>query len=176
MATVTTQTVFDGPKKTVMIFTGSFAGAGGDESAVVKVQGLKLSGALAVDTNNNVLVSAGGNYRTNYNYAITRIVSDIYNCTVQISWTGGSPATAWIAGPGKGDNNVEEQLGSIWNNATNPTGNIAFTTANTNAGSSYTIMLELKKGGNSGNSAVDYSVGQTVRPVDFNFKPYSVTP
>lgn len=173
-ATTTVQTIFDDTKRSVIKLTGYFSASGSDETGVLKVVGQALSGALSVDANNNVLVSQGGVARTNYNYAIGHIWGQINipaNAALQLSWTGGTANTIAFFGPGTVDMVTESNMGTVWNNATGPTGNVSLTTYGTGTNSSYTLFLEIKKGPNSGNSACDYNMGQIQKPVDFNFGP-----
>lgn len=172
---VTVQTLTDATKKAVIKLTGIFDGSG-DESNVVKIQGRNLTGALANDVNNAVLVSNGGTPRTNYNYSIARIVYNT-NITggVRLTWSG-SPSSNAVTLSGTGDWNTEGTVSVIPNNAANATGNILLSTANSVSGSHYSIMLELHKGPNQANSACDFNMGQIQRPSDFNFGTYGVKP
>lgn len=168
------QAIFDDTKRSVFKLTGVFSSAGTDEVNVVKIQGSQLAGALSVDSNNNVLVSQGGVPRTNYNFALGHIVADVNlpaGNSIQLIWSGSTAQTAATLSPGFKDMITESNMGTIWNNATSPTGNLLLTTTGSQANSSYTIFVEIKKGPNAGNSACDFNMGQIQKPVDFNFGP-----
>lgn len=166
------QTLLDASKRTVIKLTGMFDGTTGQETANVKIVGSQLRGALAVDANNAVLVSQGGVARTSYSYSVKRLIYDINipNGYLLIQYTGSTaPGTIAVA-HGEFDLNQVDNLGSILNNATVPTGNIEFTTSGAGANNSYTVMLEIIKDGK------DFDFGQIERPADFNFGSYGVTP
>lgn len=176
-----TQVITDTNKRTVIKFTAQLDANG--ETANVKVIGSQLRGALSQDTNNAVLVSNPANSalngvpRVNYNYSIARVYYDVWmpNGYVVINWTGGTPGEACQCG-GAFDQNFQDNLGVITNNAVGPTGNISFTTVGAAASTGYTIILELHKGPTQSNTACDFDMGQVAAPSDFNFGKYAIKP
>ncbi len=163
---LTAQTLLDLNKRAVIKFTGTFDGSG-QETANTKIIGSLLRGALAVDANNNVLVSQGGSPRSNYVYSIQRIVYDmnIPNGYLTISFDGAVPAPAASIHAPWGDLNSQSNLGIIQNNAGTPNGNVTFTTVNAQANNSYTVLVEIIKDPST------YDMGQFARPADFNQGP-----
>lgn len=170
-----TQILVDTNKKTIIKFIGQLDANG--ETANVKVIGSQLRGALAVDTNNAVLVSQGGVARTNYNYSVARVYYDVWMPTgyLALNWTGSTPSVICTCG-GAFDQDFQDNLGVIPNSAVGPTGNISFSAFGSNTNTGYTIILELHKGPNSVNTACDYDMGQIAAPSDFNFGRYAVKP
>lgn len=168
-----TQILTDTNKRTVIKLTGQLDATG--ETANVKIQGRNLRGALAVDTNNAVLVSAGGVPRASYNLAVRRIVYDvgIPNGYVTLNWDGATPGPIAILWSSY-DLNLDDNLGLIRNNAITPNGNISLTATGSNTTSSYTIVIELVKNGVPGNN--DFDMGQVAKPADFNFGSYGIRP
>lgn len=144
------------------------------ESGNTKIIGSQLSGALAVDSNNLVLVSSGGVPRASYNYGVSRINYDVWmpNGYVTLNWDGANAAPIALLG-GAYDLDVQDNLGVIKNNATGANGNITLTTSGAGANSSYSILIELDKtpGGNC-----DFNMGQIQSPSDFQAGKYAVKP
>lgn len=177
----TSQILIDTNKKTVIKFIGQLDNLG--ETGNVKVIGSQLRGALAVDTNNAVLVSNPSNSayngiaRTNYNYTVARVYYDVWMPAgyMILNWTGSTPSVICTCG-GAFDQNFQDDLGVIPNTAVGPTGNISFTSVGAVANTGYTIILELHKGPNSVNTACDFDMGQVRAPSDFNFGSYNVKP
>lgn len=169
MADYTTQIMSDTNKNTVIKFTGELDATG--ETANAKIIGRNLRGALATDSNNAVLVSKGGTPRTNYRYTIERITYDVNipNGYLKVSWDGGTPCTCVLLS-GSGDLDINDNMGSMINSATNPNGNVTFTTVNATNNTSYTVLFELRK------NNLDYDAGQVAKPSDFNFGKYGIKP
>ncbi len=165
-----TQILSETNKKVIIKLTGQLD-ANGTTNTVI--QGRNFRGALAVDSNNRVLVSAGGVPRATYNYSVARIMYDvgIPNGYVTLNWEGantGPIAVLWSTY----DLNMQDNLGLITNNAISPNGNISISTTGSVANSSYTIILELHKNASNGN--VDFITGLT--SADFNSGIYAVKP
>lgn len=121
---VTSQTLFDGAKRTIMKFTNLSDGTG--ESAVTKVDVSTLVGAPSL-------------------VRIDRIIAQASGMSVTILWDADTDVHAWIVGQ---DADCDIDLGEVGikNNAgTGVTGDIKFTTTGHTAGDSYSIILFMSK-------------------------------
>lgn len=158
----TYQVMADTNKRTVIKLTGELDATG--EVANTKIIGQNLKGALAVDSNNLVTVAMGGAPRPTYRYNVGRIFytinypSDGY---LKIQWDGGTPSTMVLLTDAY-DLNIMDNMGVIYNNATNPNGNITFTSVNSGNSGTYTILFEIYK------NPLDFDQGQIRAPQDFN--------
>lgn len=168
--TFTYQALVDSSKKAIIKITGTLTNT--NETANVKIMGRNLSGALATDSNNNILVSAGGVPKTNYRYTVARVMGSVAipNGYAQLNWDGATPGTM-LNLSGTFDYNLSQGgLGVLINNATTPNGNISMTTVGVSGDCAYTLIFELHKDG------LDFNMGQVQRPQDFNHPPFGVTP
>lgn len=171
----TYQILKDTTEKSVIKLTGLFDGSG-QESNTSRIQANTLYGAL--DANGVPLhssLSLSNTALSFYNLSITRVNYSVNmpsgNAYVQLYWTGSQNAT--IAAFNRNGELDSENLGlpSILNNAGTPTGDIGVSTTGAVAGSSYTIVLELRK-----DNAM-YQRGQFNDPAAFNYGPnYSLRP
>lgn len=119
---VSSQTLVDGPRNTVIKYTNLSDGTG--ESGVTKVDASTLEGSPT-------------------NIKIDGVWFNCSGMSVQVDWDGGTPATALIlADEGAWDFRC---FGGIQNNAGSPNNDITFTTGNASSGDSYTIILFLRK-------------------------------
>lgn len=130
MSTFTTQELKDVNHEAIIKFTGVFTD-GTQETDVTKVDASTLAGADGGETFHDVLIS--------------RIS---WSCSgagkIQVDFDGSANATAYtLAGAGE-FRGVEPSV-NIPNNATDPTGDINFTTVGFAAGDMYTVILYLQK-------------------------------
>lgn len=153
----------DTNKRFVIKLTGKLDANG--ESSNTKIIGRNITGALAVDANNMVLVANGGVPRSNYRYTIARIVYDI-NFPIpgymELIWEGANTSSTLATISNQFDLNMQDNLGNITNTANGATGNIIFNSVGSATNSSYNIVLEIHK------DLRDYNAGQIQRPQDFN--------
>jgi hypothetical protein len=164
------QIISDSNKRAVIKCLGLLDGSG-QETANVKIQGMNLRGALAVDANNMVTVAMGGTPRTNYRANVARIA---YNVNIpsgylKIDYSGTTICNV-AACAGQFDLNIQENMGSFGNPLAGATGNLLFTTVGAGPNNSYTVIIDIHKNG------LDYDQGQITRPNDFGVKPFGVTP
>jgi hypothetical protein len=161
------QTISANNKREVVKLTGQIDANG--EFGTTKIIGQNLSGALAVDSNNMVLVSACGMPRSSYRYSIARIIGDVFipNGYLNLLWDGANSQTSIMVLSASGDYNMQDNLGNIQNTANGFNGNIICQIAGSGANNSYTVWLELHK------DPRDFNQGQVQRPQDFGGK---VTP
>jgi len=125
---VTSQTITDTDRYAVFKFTNISDGTG--ETDVLKVDVSGLSGYAADDT-----------------VDIIEVAYCIPEGAVRLIWDGASDAIALILG-GSGHLDFYGHLQApITNNATTPTGDILLTTDDFVAGSSYSIILKVRKNG-----------------------------
>lgn len=163
------QIVSDSNKRTVIKLTGKLDANG--EASNTKIIGRSLPGALAVDANNLVLVSAPGAVaRSNYRYSVARIVGDVFvpNGYVELLWDGANSQTSIWCLSQSGDYNMMDNLGVINNTANGANGNVIVNTAGAGANNSYSLFIEIHK------DARDFNQGQIQMPQDFNVR--GVTP
>jgi len=165
------QTLVDSSKKAVIKITGTLTNT--NETSNVKIMGRTLGGALANDSNSNVLVTAAGAVpRTHYRYTVARVMGSVAipSGYAQLNWDGATQASM-LNLSGTFDYNLSQGgLGVLINNAVTPNGNISMTTVGVSGECSYTLILELHKDG------LDFNMGQVQRPQDFNHPPFGVTP
>lgn len=120
---VTSQTLFDGARRTVMKFTNTSDGTG--ESAVLKVDVSALAGAPS-------------------KVSIQKIRYDVAGMVARLLWDATTDVTIVDL---QGDGCLDcESFGGLTNNAgTGVTGDILLTTVGHTSGDSYSIILELSK-------------------------------
>ena len=122
---VTSQTIFDGSKKSILKFTNISDGTG--ESAVVKVDVSALVTAPTKVTLNKIWFTTDG-------------------MAVRILWDATTDVLAYSVAAGQTGFLDFSCFGGIKNNAGDGvTGDLAFTTVGHTAGDSYTIILEVSK-------------------------------
>lgn len=122
----TSQVLYDGINTTVIQFTG-VADSADQELNAVKV---KMSDLNPVPKTVKVL----------------DVDYDINNGKVQMAWDADTPVPFMIAGAGPGDDFDYRFIGGMPNGGGDTaTGNILFSTIGFDAGSSYSIKLELRK-------------------------------
>lgn len=139
---VTSQTLENGPRRVVMKFTGVFDGSG-EETGVIKVNATS-SGSLGV-------VVQGQTFYPGTHLKVIDMAYDVNAMLVRLQWEASSNVDMWIAaGQGAGPFvwlDSRAGFGGIVNTlAAGATGSIAFTTVNSNLGSSYSIVLTMIKG------------------------------
>ena len=123
--TVTTQTLVDGPKKTVMAFTNVSDGTG--EAAVTKVDVSTLQGSPT-------------SVQIEYLWYSTQ------GMAVQLYWDATTDVLAWGMASDESMEMDFRYFGGLVNNAgAGVTGDINLTTVGATAGDSYTIVIGLKK-------------------------------
>lgn len=121
---VTSQTIIDGSRKTVMKFTNISDGTG--ESAVVKVDVSALVGAPA-------------------GVRVDKIHYDISGMQVELLWDATTPLIACTLSSGQGCFDFTG-FGGLQNNAgAGKTGDIKLTTLGHTANDTYSIVLEMSK-------------------------------
>lgn len=122
---VTSRTLLDGPKTTVMKFTNISDGTG--ESAVQKVDASALQGAPS-------------------SLKITRVWFATAGMSVRILFDATADVLALLLPPDQCDCLDFRSIGGIGNNAgAGKTGDILFTTVGHTAGDTYDVILELAK-------------------------------
>lgn len=122
----TSQVLYDGINTTVMQFTGSADGPD-QETNVVKVRVSDL----------NPVPKSVKIYDTAYDVTAGKVV---------LSWEADTPVPFLIAGAGPGDDFDYKFINGMPNGGGDTaTGNILFSTQGFDAGSSYSIKLELRK-------------------------------
>lgn len=113
----------------------------GKRNLVVKTVDLSDGTGVA----NYTMVSAAAFGLTAAKTTIWKVMVDVRNGRLQIIWGGATPDLALVFG-GQGSGNFDySDYGGLYNNATNPTGDILLTFDNASPGSSFTVSLELKK-------------------------------
>jgi hypothetical protein len=170
-----TQVLIDTTKRAIIKRVGIFDSAGGDEVQTVLLDPRSLSGV--VDANGN-LWTTGNTLSSGFGANSLAVKRILYNVDaevghLQIKWQGtgsGNDKTMFAFGVGTGDTNPNDNLPVIWNNATNPTGNITIQTVGTTANAAYTLIIELHKDGRY------FQAGQFNDPAAFNYPPYGITP
>lgn len=121
---VSSQTLVDSERYTVMKFTNLSDGTG--ESAVTKVDVSTLSGAPTA-------------------VKINRIWYDVSGMAVTILWDATSDVRCLELGSNTGEMDFRDFGGLINNGGSGVTGDIQFTTTGHSSGDSYTIILEMAK-------------------------------
>lgn len=121
---VTTQTIVDGARNTVIKLTNVSDGTG--ESAVLKADVSALLGAPSL-------------------VGIESVTYDIQGMTVTLLWDADTDVTALVLGPGIGALDFAWFGGVPNNGGAGVTGDIKLTTTGHSSGDTYTIILELKK-------------------------------
>lgn len=126
---VTSQTLFDGESLAIMKFTNISDGTG--ENAVNKV----------------VVADLIPNYRgiACTGVAIRKIIASLNGMAVNIVWDASSDKTGFILSPGMYTFDFMTSGSVLINNATSPSGNIAFSTVGATSLDTYTIVLEMIK-------------------------------
>jgi hypothetical protein len=170
-----TQILIDTTKRAIIKRVGIFDGSGGDEVQTVIINPKSLSGVL--DANGN-LWTTGNTLPAGFGANCLAIKRIVYNVDaevghLQMKWQGDAAAndkTIVALGVGSGDTNPNDNLPVIWNNATNPTGNITVQTVGTTANAAYTLIIELHKDNRY------FQAGQFNDPAAFNYPPYGRTP
>ena len=125
---VTSQTVFDGEREAVMLFTDVSDGTG--ETAVVKVN---VSSLLP----NHLGWACNG-------VILERVHVSIKGMSVNILWDATIDVPAFIAAPGVYTFDFTK-IKVPNNSGAGKTGNVLFTTIGATSGATYTIMLEMVK-------------------------------
>jgi len=120
---VTSQTIVDGPRNTVMKFTNTSDGTG--ESAVLKVDVSGLSGAPS-------------------GVSITKIHYSVAGMVVRLLWDADTDVTI-VDLQGDGCLCCSEFGGLVNNAGAGVTGDIKLTTVGHTANDSYSIILEMRK-------------------------------
>jgi hypothetical protein len=173
MATSNSQQILiDTTKRTVIKRVGIFDSAGGNEVETVIIDPRTLSGCLNA---NGALYQTGNTLPAGFGANAFTIKRIVYNVDqeighLQMKWQGDTTKTIVALGVGAGDTNPNDNLPAIWNNATNPSGNVTITTVGTTGNAAYTLIIELHKNGTY------FSSGQFTDPAAFNYPPYGVTP
>lgn len=121
---VTSQTLVDGERNTVMKFTNVSDGTG--EAAVLKVDVSALSGAPT-------------------SVKITRIDYDISGMAVNVLWDATTDVSAIVLSSGQHTLDLCGMGGLINNAGAGVTGDIMFTTIGASASDTYSIILHMKK-------------------------------
>jgi len=121
---VTSQTLVDGERNTVMKFTNVSDGTG--EAAVLKVDVSALSGAPT-------------------SVKITRIDYDISGMAVNVLWDATTDVSAIVLSSGQNTLDLCGMGGLINNAGAGVTGDILFTTIGASANDTYSIILHMKK-------------------------------
>ena len=136
--TVTSRTIFNGPRHLVMSFTNFSDGTG--ETAVKKVDA-----TLAA----NGIFYQGQTIVPGVHLKITRIEYDVQALSVRLQWEATANQDAVMLS-GFGDFFDYTSIGGLANPGTTAlpgsTGSILFTTVGQAAGSSYTVTLYMSKG------------------------------
>ena len=174
--TLEIQTIKDSNQLTVIKLTGIFDGSG-QETNTARIVAGSLSGAL--DANSKPMrsiLSLSNTALPFYGLSVKRIEYHVNMPTsttgfVRLAWQGNSGSNGTIA--------VLNGVGSIGGEQaetiTNPLspvggGGIALSTIGAAAGSSYTIILELRK------DNAHFDRGQFSDPAAFNYPPYGLNP
>ena len=162
--TITNQTLIDSTRRVRVHLTGSFDGASGQESNVIKVNTWGLAGALSLASNNRQLLSGNGNPRSSYNVSIDRIEYSIAGGgQVALAWQGSTNTNfAILSGSGELGGDARGTDLALTQSAPAPTGNIVLSTLGVNANGSYTVTIDMKK------DPVAFDQGQIQNPKDFN--------
>lgn len=122
---VTSQTLLDNERNTVMKFTNVSDSSG--EAAVLKVDVSALVGAPS-------------------SVKITRIIATTDGMAVNILWDATTDVTAFVVPSGANLDFNFEHFGGLQNNAgAGKTGDIMFTTIGAGANDTYSIILHMKK-------------------------------
>ena len=131
---VTSQTLVDGPRTTVMAFTNVSDGTG--ESAVTKVDASALSS-----------MGGPGGAATSTDLKISQIWWSIDGINVDILWNASSNVLALSVGGNNGAGHLDcRSFGGLQNNAGGGVnGDVLFTTRNHTSGDTYSIIIELIK-------------------------------
>jgi hypothetical protein len=127
---VTSQTIIDGPKNTVMKFTNVSDGSG--ESAVTKVDVSALSNSANGDTCTGVVIE--------------RLWWQCIGMKVQILWDATSDQFCIELGENQSGNHDYTVFGGLPNNAgSGKTGDLNFTTVGASSADTYTIIMHMRK-------------------------------
>jgi len=130
---VTSQTLIDGPRTTVMAFTNVSDGTG--ESAVAKVDASALSS-----------MGGPGGSSTSTDLKISQIWWSVDGMNVDILWNASTNVLALSVGALGAGHLDFRSVGGLQNNAGGGVdGDILFTTRNHTSGDTYSIILELMK-------------------------------
>tara|TARA_R100001594_G_scaffold16070_2_gene33393 strand:- start:8587 stop:8997 length:411 start_codon:yes stop_codon:yes gene_type:complete len=130
---VTSQTLIDGPKTTVMAFTNLSDGSG--ESAVAKVD----ASALAA-------LSGPGASTVSTDIRINQVWAMVDGMNVDVLWNASSNVLAFSLSSATPAHLDFRSFGGLQNNAgSGVNGDILFTTRNHTSGDTYSIILELIK-------------------------------
>lgn len=167
-----TQILIDTTKKAVIKRVGILDSS---ESQTVMLDPRSLSGVLDA---NGALWQAGNTLPVGFGAGSLTIKRIVYNVDAEVGhlelkWQGdvsGNDKVIVALGVGTGDTNPNDNLPTIWNNASQPTGNITIQTAGTTANAAYTIIMEVHKDGRY------FNAGQFQDPAAFNYPPYDITP
>lgn len=127
---VGSQTLFDGERKAIMKFTNTSDGTG--ETNVVKVNPASLTPSNAGGACDRV--------------TITKITALTHGMEVQLKWKASTPVVIETIPQNNSYQQDFEKIGGLTNNAgTGVDGAITFTTLDTTAGDTYTVVLEMVK-------------------------------
>jgi len=127
---VTSQTLLDGERLAIMKFTNISDGTG--ETAVTKVNVSTLT------------PSASGKACTGV--TVNKITSVCHGLEVRMYWDATTDVPFFLSTINTNYENDFSRFGGITNNAgTGKNGNIVFSTADTTAGDTYTVVLEMVK-------------------------------
>lgn len=178
MANITEiQTLRDTTQQTVIKLTGMFDGSG-QESNTGRIVAGSLAGALdnigvpmRALTSTNVALSFYGLSVTRIEYNIN-MPSTATPGYLRLNWGGaaGSNGTIVVLGNGSGSIGNEHAESIVNPLAPLGGGGIGITSVGATIGSSYTIILELRK------DNAHFSRGQHADPAAFNYSPYNLTP
>lgn len=125
---VTSQTILDGPRNAVMMFTNVSDGSG--ETAVLKVDVSALS--------------AGPNGAPCTGVTVWRVLYDIFGMSVSMLWDA-TTDVRFLVLAGYGNHDFGETSGIPNNAGAGKTGDILFTTNGATSGDTYSIMLHMIK-------------------------------
>lgn len=131
--TVTSQTIVNGPSKLIMKFTNTSDGTG--ESAVKKVDVSSFTVGNPIDTTTATTCTE---------VTIDRIWYNNSGMDVQLLWDASTDVEAIHLKDSHGEFDFTS-FGGLTNNASSPTGDIMFTTANHTSADWYWIVLEMTK-------------------------------
>lgn len=127
---VTSQTLMDGERLAIMKFTNISDGTG--ETAVTKVNVANLA--------------ASGSGKPCTGVIVNKITSVCHGLEVRMYWDATTDVPFFLATVNTNYENDFTNIGGITNNSgAGKNGNIVFSTADTSAGDTYTVVLEMIK-------------------------------
>lgn len=154
------QKLVDQNKKVLVKMTGTFDGASGQETSVIKVDVSSL--AFALNTSGKIM-TANTNPKSTYRVYPTKIIYSvgINSGYVRLHYDDAGDGTLGVL---RSSGDIDTEALSLSNPQATSNGDICLSTMGAVANDSYTVIMDMRK------EATDYDQGQTAEPQPFNLR------